>query len=82
LRAGFANLRGAAEPCYIEAPLIAYTDGLVERRETLDAGLRRLQVAAARNFSSPEDLLSSIVTELTGDSPTDDIALMGLTWLN
>lgn len=29
-----------------------------------------------------EDLLSSIVTELTGDSPTDDIALIGLKWLN
>ena len=26
--------------------------------------------------------LSSIVTELTGDSPTDDIALIGLRWLN
>ncbi len=55
----------------------------MERRgETLDAGLQRLQVAAARNCSSLEDLLSSIVTELTGDSPTDDIALIGLKWLN
>jgi Stage II sporulation protein E (SpoIIE) len=63
--------------------LIAYTDGLVERRgETLDAGLQRLQEAATRNCSSLEDLLSSIVTELTGDSPTDDIALIGLKWQN
>jgi hypothetical protein len=63
--------------------LIAYTDGLVERRgETLDAGLRRLQEAATRNCPSLEDLLSSIVTELTGDSPTDDIALIGLKWQN
>jgi Stage II sporulation protein E (SpoIIE) len=63
--------------------LIAYTDGLVERRgETLDAGLRRLREAATRNCASLEDLLSSIVTELTGDSPTDDIALIGLKWLN
>ena len=36
----------------------------------------------ARDYSSLEDLLSSIVTELTGDSPTDDIALIGLRWLN
>jgi serine phosphatase RsbU (regulator of sigma subunit) len=63
--------------------LIAYTDGLVERRgETLDVGMKRLQDVVTRDNSSLEDLLSSIVTELTGDSPTDDIALIGLRWLN
>jgi serine phosphatase RsbU (regulator of sigma subunit) len=64
--------------------LIAYTDGLVERRgETLDAGLQRLtQAAAVRCGSSLDDLLTSLVSELTGDSPTDDIALIGLRWLN
>jgi serine phosphatase RsbU (regulator of sigma subunit) len=64
--------------------LIAYTDGLVERRgEALDAGLKRLrEAAAARRSSSLDDLLSSLVTELTGGSPTDDIALIGLRWLN
>ena len=63
--------------------LIAYTDGLVERRgETLDVGMKRLQEVATRNSSSLEDLLSNIVTELTGNSPTDDIALIGLRWLN
>jgi serine phosphatase RsbU (regulator of sigma subunit) len=63
--------------------LIAYT-GLVERRgETLDAGLKRLQEAAtAQCGSSLDDLLSSLVSELTGDSPADDIALIGLRWLN
>ena len=64
--------------------LIAYTDGLVERRgETLDTGLKRLlQTAADRCGSSLDDLLTSLVSELTGDSPTDDIALIGLRWLN
>jgi Stage II sporulation protein E (SpoIIE) len=64
--------------------LIAYTDGLVERRgETLDNGLKRLlQAATARCGSSLDDLLPSLVSELTGDSPTDDIALIGLRWLN
>jgi hypothetical protein len=64
--------------------LIAYTDGLVERRgEPLDAGLERLvQAATARCGSSLDDLLTSLVSELTGDSPTDDIALIGLRWLN
>jgi len=64
--------------------LIAYTDGLVERRgETLDTGLHRLlQAATARCGSSLDDLLTGLVSELTGDSPTDDIALIGLRWLN
>jgi len=64
--------------------LIAYTDGLVERRgETLDTGLKRLlQTATDRCGSSLDDLLTSLVSELTGDSPTDDIALIGLRWLN
>jgi serine phosphatase RsbU (regulator of sigma subunit) len=64
--------------------LIAYTDGLVERRgETLDAGLKRLkETATVQCESSLDDLLTSLVSELTGDSPTDDIALIGLRWLN
>lgn len=64
--------------------LIAYTDGLVERRgETLDAGLKRLQEAAsARCGCSLDELLGSLVSELTGGSPADDIALIGLRWLN
>jgi serine phosphatase RsbU (regulator of sigma subunit) len=62
--------------------LIAYTDGLVERRgEMLDVGLERLQTAATRDSSSLDDMLGSIVTELSGDTPTDDIALIGLKWL-
>ena len=80
---------GAAfEPTLLTAAahgtLIAYTDGLVERRgEPLDAGLERLvQTATARCGSSLDDLLTSLVSELTGDSPTDDIALIGLRWLN
>lgn len=63
--------------------LIAYTDGLVERRgEMLDVGLKRLQAAAtSRESSSLDDMLGSIVTELSEGTPTDDIALIGLKWL-
>jgi serine phosphatase RsbU (regulator of sigma subunit) len=62
--------------------LIAYTDGLVERRgEILDVGLKRLQAAASRDSSSLDSMLSSIVAELSEDTPTDDIALIGLKWL-
>ena len=62
--------------------LFAYTDGLVERRgEMLDVGLERLQAAASHGSSSLDNMLSSIVTELSEDTPTDDIALIGLKWL-
>jgi Stage II sporulation protein E (SpoIIE) len=76
----------APEPAIVTIParglLIAYTDGLVERRdEILDIGMKRLADAAARDASSLEDLLDSIITELTGDSPADDVALIGLKWL-
>jgi serine phosphatase RsbU (regulator of sigma subunit) len=62
--------------------LIAYTDGLVERRgEMLDVGLERLQTAATRDSSSLDEMLGGIVTELSEDTPTDDIALIGMRWL-
>jgi serine phosphatase RsbU (regulator of sigma subunit) len=61
--------------------LIAYTDGLVERRgEMLDVGMKRLQESARRDSSSLDDMLSSIVTELSEGTPADDIALIGLKW--
>jgi serine phosphatase RsbU (regulator of sigma subunit) len=86
-RAGQAGSAARSEPATLttdpRGTLIVYTDGLVERRgESLDAGLRRLQQPAARDCSPLEDLLGGIVTELTGGSPTDDIALIGLRWLN
>ena len=82
--AGGAAFEPALLTTAAHGTLIAYTDGLVERRgEALDAGLQRLiQAAAARCGSSLDDLLTSLVSELTGDSPTDDIALIGLRWLN
>lgn len=62
--------------------LLAYTDGLIERRdEVLDAGMKRLADAAARGAPSLDDLVDSVITELTGDAPADDVALIGLRWL-
>jgi len=77
---------GAPEAAVVTVPasglLIAYTDGLIERRnETLDAGMKRLADAATRQASSTDELLDSILTELTGDGPCDDVALIGLRWL-
>jgi serine phosphatase RsbU (regulator of sigma subunit) len=62
--------------------LIAYTDGLIERRdEALDTGMKRLADAAAAAAPSLDDLLDRVITELTGDAPADDVALIGLRWL-
>ena len=72
-------------PLPAEATLIAYTDGLVERRgESLDAGLTRLLKAAINAGQAPlDDLLGSVCAELINDGPTaDDIAMIGLRCLN
>ncbi|HTX26726.1 MAG TPA: PP2C family protein-serine/threonine phosphatase [Streptosporangiaceae bacterium] len=77
---------GAPEPAVITIParglLLAYTDGLIERRdETLDAGMKRLADAVAGTSLSLDDLLDSTIAGLPGDEPFDDVALIGLRWL-
>lgn len=64
-----------------EATLIAFTDGLVERRgEPLDTGLERLRNAALRSRVALPDLLSNLVADLAPDEAKDDIAIVGLRW--
>jgi hypothetical protein len=48
----------------------------------VDAGIRRLQEAAGQDCGTLGDLLDRIIAELTGDSPADDIAVIGLKWQN
>jgi serine phosphatase RsbU (regulator of sigma subunit) len=61
--------------------LLAFTDGLVERRgEVLDVGLERLREAAARNHVSVDALLLDLAERLTPDGPADDIAILGVKW--
>jgi len=64
--------------------LLAFTDGLVERRgEILDRGLSGLEDAAVgEDEASLDDLLSKIVNELNSDASDDDTAILGLRWLN
>ncbi len=63
------------------ATLLAFTDGLVERRgEVLDVGLERLREAAARNHESIDALLVDLGARLTPDGPADDIAILGVQW--
>ena len=61
------------------ATLLAYTDGLVERRgETLDVSLDRLRDAASPTEGPVEDLLAGLLAELRPDGSADDTALLGL----
>ncbi len=63
------------------ATLIAFTDGLVERRgESLDVGLERLRETAIAAPRSLEQLLTTIETTLLPDGPADDTAILGVTW--
>lgn len=66
-----------------EGLVIAYTDGLIERRnETLDIGMKRLADAVTGQASSVDDLLDRVINDLTGNGPSDDVALIGLKWLS
>ncbi len=77
----------AVEPTTTELPpratLLAYTDGLVERRgEGLDRSIQRLEHAAVAEGRSLDDLLDHILEALTTGTPEDDVAILGLRWPN
>ena len=63
--------------------LLAYTDGLVERRgELLDIGLDRL-AASARSAASADSLdsvLTSVLADMAQDTSEDDTALLAIMW--
>ena len=66
-----------------ETTLLAFTDGLVERRgEALDVGLDRLRETATRTNGSIDDLLLELTASLTPEGPSDDIAILGVRWKN
>lgn len=60
--------------------LLAYTDGLVERRgESLDVGLARLREAALTAGSQLEAIVERLADEL-GTKNSDDTAILGVRW--
>ena len=62
--------------------VIAFTDGLIERRgENLDIGLARLAAAADDGTLSLENLITKVSSDLAYDASEDDIAMLGLRWL-
>jgi hypothetical protein len=64
-----------------DATLLAFTDGLVERRgESIDAGLDRLRARATDGDETLDDLLSGIIVSLRTDGALDDTVLAGIRW--
>ncbi len=63
------------------ATLVAFTDGLVERRgEVLDIGLTRLHDAAIGQRLALDDLVAKLARDLTSDDHQDDTAIVGVRW--
>ncbi|HYI62890.1 MAG TPA: PP2C family protein-serine/threonine phosphatase [Acidimicrobiales bacterium] len=63
------------------ATLLLATDGLFERRdEAIDVGLERFRAAAARAEGPLQSVVDAILAELTGESATDDVAILALRW--
>jgi serine phosphatase RsbU (regulator of sigma subunit) len=64
------------------ATLLAFTDGLVERRdEVIDTGLARLcDAAAGAQTGSLQALVDELMQQMTVDGGKDDTVLMGLRW--
>ena len=64
------------------ATLLAYTDGLVERRgEHLEIGLQRLRDTADKPHLSVDGLLTDLAENLPPDGPSDDIAILAVKWM-
>jgi serine phosphatase RsbU (regulator of sigma subunit) len=63
------------------ATLVAFTDGLVERRgESLDVGLARLRDAAVGQHLALDELLAKLAADLASEEHHDDTAMLGVQW--
>jgi len=75
---GYSELEVTVAP---GATVLAFTDGLVERRgEILDVGLERLRAAASGSEIDLEDLVAGLAHDLASGRNNDDTAIMGLRW--
>jgi serine phosphatase RsbU (regulator of sigma subunit) len=64
-----------------DCTLVAFTDGLVERRgQLLDVGLDDLRRSVMVSDRSLDRVLSDLVADLTPEGSDDDIAILGLRW--
>jgi Stage II sporulation protein E (SpoIIE) len=78
-----ATYASTAVPAPGAATLLAFTDGLVERRgESIDAGMARLQRAASNHQVALDELLDGLLDDLRSDGGDDDTAIAGLRWMD
>jgi serine phosphatase RsbU (regulator of sigma subunit) len=62
--------------------VVAYTDGLVERRgEGIDVGMKRLARTAGDPYPTLDDLLAALTSNADSDGPDDDIAILAFRWM-
>ena len=60
--------------------LVAYTDGLIERRgEVVDVGLARLRDSAAAATGSLDEVVSQLIADLRHEGD-DDTTILGVRW--
>jgi serine phosphatase RsbU (regulator of sigma subunit) len=79
--AGGSQYREETVPVPTDATLVAFTDGLVERRnEILDVGLARLLDLATRQRLPLAELLQRLADELGAKEHHDDTAIVGIQW--
>lgn len=78
-----ASYTSTSVPTPPAATLLAFTDGLVERRgESIDIGLARLERAASSNHVALDELLNRLIDDLRPDGGDDDTAIAALRWLD
>lgn len=84
LGTGVAAYDSVTIPIPLNATMIAYTDGLIERRnESLDDGMERLRDAASYGTASVEDLVTRLSEVcLSGKLSDDDTAILAIRWLD
>jgi serine phosphatase RsbU (regulator of sigma subunit) len=79
--AGNGNYASTTVAAPAAATLIAFTDGLIERRdETLDAGLARLRTAVGGADLALPNLLDQLIGQLRPTPADDDTAIVGIRW--
>ena len=73
--------RATTVPLTSGSSLVAFTDGLVERRgENIDLGLDRLVRAARRDPATVDELLDGLTATLGPDGAEDDVAVLVFRW--
>ncbi len=73
-----AERRDHTAPLPSGSTLLLYTDGLIERRDRdIDVGMQLLLEATRTHHRLPlGDLIDAVVTDMVGDRPDDDVAVL------